>query len=73
LHQIVANNIVIWSYDPTAESFYGWRDLSLFIMPAESEIELSVRVLALSDPRGNAEWWEASQLAFRDFRMVPCP
>lgn len=73
LHQIVANNIVIWSYDPSADSFYGWKDLAIYVMPAQKELDLSIRILAVSHPEEDGDWWNGSQLAFRNFSLRNCP
>lgn len=72
LHQVIANGVVLWSYDPTASEFYGWQEVSLYLMPTTSDVTLELRVLALQ-PVGSADWWDPSQVAFRDLTVEACP
>lgn len=72
LHQIAANNIVLWSYDPTAAAFDGWQNISLYLMPTSSQLKLELRILAVNPPGPDADWWTPSEVSFQNFQIAPC-
>lgn len=72
LHQVVANGIVIWSYDPTADSFDGWQSVSEYFMPSTDKVRLSFQVLALSPPDPYFDWKHAGEIAVRSLSLESC-
>jgi hypothetical protein len=72
LQQLVVNDLVLWSHDVSGDEYFGWQDISYFIIPATEEVKVKIRITNLQPFIEGMDFQRASRIGIRDLTVEEC-
>lgn len=72
LQQLVVNDLVLWSHDVSGDEYFGWQDISYFIIPTTEEVKVKIRITNLQPVIEGMDFQRASRIGIRNLTVEEC-